>query len=78
MDVIQRCVIPCSVTICHIGEWDFRAPGFTAIAHPELVSLAENHGVFLLENMRKSWEAYVEGMIFIMDMYVCTQERHVI
>lgn len=43
------------------GEWDFKSPGFTAIAHPASVSLAKNHGVFVLEDMKSPWESYQKG-----------------
>lgn len=43
------------------GEWDFKGPGFTAIAHPAPVDLAKNHGVFVLEDMMSPWKSYKKG-----------------
>jgi fucose-1-phosphate guanylyltransferase len=40
------------------GEWNFRGLGFTAIAHPAPVRVADNHGVFILEDMLNPWESY--------------------
>ena len=43
------------------GQWDFKAPGLTAIGHPAPLSLAETHGVFVLEDMKSPWEKYQQG-----------------
>ena len=48
----------CSV----VGNWDFRVPGFVAIAHPASLKLAKNHGVFILEDMISPWRKYRSGM----------------
>ncbi|CAI8041600.1 Fucose-1-phosphate guanylyltransferase [Geodia barretti] len=40
------------------GNWDFRVPGFVAIAHPASLKLAKNHGVFILEDMISPWGKY--------------------
>ena len=49
----------------HTGEWNFRGLGFTAIAHPMSVYSAENHGVFILEDMKSPWENYKKGIFHI-------------
>ena len=49
-------------TLLNIGIWDFRNPGFTAIAHPASIGVAENHGVFILEDMSTLWKSYKIGM----------------
>lgn len=43
------------------GQWDFKAPGLTAIGHPAPLTLAETHGVFVLKDMKSPWEKYQQG-----------------
>eukprot|EP00731_Ephydatia_muelleri_P031181 Em0022g695a len=40
------------------GEWNFTAPGFTAIAHPAPVDIGTTHGVFLLDDSQSVWEKF--------------------
>lgn len=40
------------------GEWDFTAPGFTAIAHPAPVDIGTTHGVFLLDDSQSVWDKF--------------------
>ena len=54
--------------MCIAGEWNFKGPGFTAIAHPAPVNLAKNHGVFVLEDMISPWKTYKKGKMYL---YVC-------
>ena len=51
------------------GEWNFRGLGFTAIAHPAPVRVADNHGVFILEDMLNPWESYRKGTYTHIRMY---------
>lgn len=59
------------VRILIAGEWDFKGPGFTAIAHPAPVNLAKNHGVFVLEDMISSWKTYKKGKVFCVSTLYC-------
>ena len=46
-----------------IGEWNFTAPGFTAIAHPAPVDIGTTHGVFLLDDSQSVWEKFQQGVL---------------
>lgn len=47
------------------GQWDFKAPGLTAIAHPAPLTLAEAHGAFLLKDMKSPWEKYQQSKTYV-------------
>lgn len=46
-----------------VGEWDFTAPGFTAIAHPAPVDIGTTHGVFLLDDSQSVWDKFQQGVL---------------